>query len=374
MRFCVRRFTPCTDVPMKRLLLAALLVIALVAAGIYAFRTTLTLRLMSRMLAANFESDRVEELPDGLHVALCGAGSPLPDPKRSGPCTAVIAGRQLFIVDSGAGSSRVLSRMRIPQGKIAAIFLTHFHSDHIDGLGELLMQRWANGGHPTPVPLYGPSGVEQVARGFEIAYRLDDGYRVAHHGAAIVPPSGAGAVAHPFAPPPDGKGEVVLERDGVKVTAFRVNHAPVEPAVGYRFDYKGRSVVVSGDTVKSANLEAFARDVDLLVHEALAPQLVERITQAAEGAGNDRIAKITRDILDYHTTPVEAAQSAHAASVGHLLYNHIVPPLLLLPMEDIFVEGVDEVYAGPVSVGRDGMLVQMPAGSDTIEVSVSRGF
>ena len=131
---------------------------------------------MSRQLAANFESDLVQELPDGLHVALCGAGSPLPDPDRSGPCTAVVAGRQLFVVDSGAGSSRVLSRMRIPQAKIDAIFLTHFHSDHIDGLGELLMQRWAGGGHSTPVPLYGPSGVGQVARGFDVAYRLDDGY------------------------------------------------------------------------------------------------------------------------------------------------------------------------------------------------------
>ena len=359
---------------MKRIALVALLVIVAVAAAVYAFRKPLTLRLMSRVVAANFEGDLIEELPDGLHVALCGAGSPLPDPKRSGPCTAVIAGQQLFIVDSGAGSSRVLSRMRIPQGKIAAIFLTHFHSDHIDGLGELLMQRWANGGHSTPVPLYGPSGVEEVARGFDIAYRLDDGYRVAHHGDAVVPASGAGAVARPFAPPPDGKGEVLLEREGVKVTAFRVDHAPIEPAVGYRFDYKGRSVVLSGDTVKSANLEAFARDVDLLVHEALAHRLVEVITRAAESAGNHRIATITRDILDYHTTPVEAAQSASAAGVGHLLYNHIVPPLLLPPMVDLFVEGVDEVYSGPVTVGRDGMLVQMLAGSDAIDVSIRRGF
>ena len=359
---------------MKRFLLVGVLVIALVGAGFYAFRKTLTLRLMSRMLAANFASDLVQELPDGMHVALCGAGSPLPDPKRSGPCTAVIAGGQLFIVDSGAGSSRVLSRMRIPQGRIAAVFLTHFHSDHIDGLGELLLQRWVNGGHASPVPLYGPSGVEEVVRGFEIAYRLDDGYRVAHHGAAVVPPGGAGAVAHPFANPPEGAGEVVWERDGVKVTAFRVDHAPVEPAVGYRFDYGGRSVVLSGDTVKSANLEAFARGADLLIHEALAPHLVERITAAADAAGNHRIAKITRDILDYHTTPVQAAESARAAGVRHLLFHHIVPPLLLPPMEELFVEGVDEVYPGPVTVGRDGMLVQLPAGSDAIEVSVQRGF
>ena len=83
---------------MKRFLLIALLVTAVVAGGVYAFRAPLTLRLMSRVVAANFESSLIDELPDGLHVALCGAGSPLPDPQRSGPCTAVIAGRQLFVV------------------------------------------------------------------------------------------------------------------------------------------------------------------------------------------------------------------------------------------------------------------------------------
>ena len=205
-------------------------------------------------------------------------------------------------------------------------------------------------------------------------YRQDFGYRVAHHGEAVVPRSGAGARAFPFALPPDGAGEAVLDRDGVEVTAFRVDHDPVEPAVGYRFDYAGRSVVLSGDTAKSANLETFARGADLLVHEALAPHLVEVITAAAERAGNERIAKISRDILDYHTTPVEAGESAQAAGARHLLFNHIVPPLLLPPMVEIFTEGVDEVYEGPFTVGRDGMLVTMPAGSDAIEVSVSRGF
>jgi ribonuclease Z len=349
-------------------------VVVVLAAGVYAMRKPLTLRVMSRVVEANMTSSLLDELPDGLHVALCGAGSPLPDPQRSGPCTAIIAGQQLFIVDSGSGSSRVLSRMRIPQGRIDAVFLTHFHSDHIDGLGELMLQRWANGGRREPAPLYGPTGVEEVARGFDTAYRQDYGYRVAHHGEAVVPRSGAGARAVAFALPADGAGEVLIDRDGVRVTAFRVDHDPVEPAVGYRFDYAGRSVVLSGDTAKSSNLETFARDADLLVHEALAPHLVEIITGAADRAGNERVAKITRDILDYHTTPVEAGESAQAAGARHLLFSHIVPPLLLPPMVEIFTEGVDEVYEGPFTVGQDGTLVTMPAGSDDIDVSVSRGL
>ena len=127
----------------------------------------------------------MSELSDGLHVVLCGAGSPLPDPKRSGPCVAVIAGQQVFVVDAGAGASPRLSDLRFPQGRIDAILLTHFHSDYIDGLGELLMQRWVNRGARTPVPIHGPTGVEEVVDGVNRVYRLDSVYRVAHHGEAI---------------------------------------------------------------------------------------------------------------------------------------------------------------------------------------------
>jgi ribonuclease Z len=353
---------------MKKVLrgLAALILI-LVVIG-YAFRTTITRRLMERTVAANLSTNLVRELPDGLYVALCGAGSPLPDPARSGPCTAVIAGERIFVVDSGSGSSRVLTRMRIPQGEIEAIFLTHLHSDHIDGLGELLLQRWANGGSTSPVPVIGPVGVEQVVDGFNAAYGPSRRYRVAHHGEDVVPPSGAGGVARPFAQPADGVGEVLIDDGGLAVTAFRVEHLPVDPAVGYRFDYKGRSVLLSGDTIQSANLRKFAEGVDLLVHDALSADLVAILTRGAEAAGREKLAKITRDILDYHASPVQAAEVARDSGAGHLLYNHIVPPLLAAPLEDIFLEGVGDVYDGPVTIGRDGTFVRLEAGSDAIEV------
>ena len=353
---------------MKRILLSVL-AFALVAGAIgYLFRKPITLGLIERVIAANLQTDLLQELPDGLHIALCGAGSPLPDPGRSGPCTAVIAGTRLYVVDAGSGSSRVLSQMRIPQGRIDAIFLTHLHSDHIDGLGELQLQRWANGSNATPVPIYGPSGVTEVVDGFNLAYRQSRQYRVAHHGARVVPPSGAGGVARPFAEPRDGVGEVLIDEGDLRITAFRVDHAPVSPAVGYRFDYKDRSVLLSGDTIKSANLQRFAQGVDLLVHEALAPQLVAVMTRGTEAAGREGLAAITRDILDYHASPVDAAEVARDAAVGHLLFNHIVPPLLLKPMEDIFLEGVDDAYPGPVTIGRDGTLVRLEAGSNAIEV------
>jgi ribonuclease Z len=353
---------------MRRFLVALLALIAIAAAIGIVFRRPLALFLAERVIARNMGASLLDEVPDGLHVALCGAGSPLPDPDRSGPCVAVIAGRRLYVIDSGSGSSRSLARMRLPQGHVAAVFLTHFHSDHIDGLGELMLQRWVNGAHDSPMPVYGPSGVEAVVEGFNRAYDQDSIYRVAHHGEGVVPRAGAGGSARPFATPADGEAIVVLEVDGLRVTAFRADHRPVEPAVGYRFDYAGRSLLVSGDTRKSANLSRFAEGVDLLVHEALSPELVALIERGASTAGRANIEKIAADIIDYHTTPMEAAAIARDASAGYLLYYHIVPPLPLAPLEEVFLEGVDEVYEGPVTIGGDGTFLSLPAGSDAVVV------
>jgi ribonuclease Z len=353
---------------MKRILLGIVGLVLLLAVIGYAMRTRIVLRMMDRVVAANIATNLLQDLPDGLYVGLCGAGSPLPDPKRSGPCTVVFAGDQLYIVDSGAGSPRILSQMRVPQGEIDAVFLTHMHSDHIDGLGELQLMRWANGGHTEPLPVYGPEEVDEVVDGFNVAYSPSRRFRVAHHGESVVPSSGAGAVAMEFAAPADGEGLVLVEQGGLVVTAFRVDHDPVDPAVGYRFDYAGRSVLISGDTVKSANLQSFAKGVDVLIHEALAPNLVEVLTNGAKEAGRDRLAKITTDILDYHASPVDAAEVARDAGVGVLVYNHIVPPLLLAPMEDLFLEGVSDVYDGPLTIGRDGTFIRLEAGKKTIEI------
>jgi ribonuclease Z len=211
-------------------------------------------------------------------------------------------------------------------------------------------------------------GVEQVVDGVNRAYRLDSAYRVAHHGEEIVPPSGAGGTPRAFITPAMGRGETVIDEGGLEVTAFLVDHAPVEPAVGYRFDYKGRSLVISGDTSKFENLQQFADGADLLLHDALAPHLVEILARAAQAAGRANIEKIARDILDYHASPVEAAEVARDAGVGFLLYYHVVPPLPIAPLEAAFLEGVDSVYDGPLAVGRDGTTVHLPAGSDAIEL------
>jgi ribonuclease Z len=352
---------------MKRALTAVLGVIVIAAAIAWVYRGPLALMLMERVVVRNMGTSLLDDLPDGLHVALCGAGSPLPDPERSGPCIAVVAGRKLYVVDAGSGSAQSLARMGIPQGRVEAVLLTHFHSDHIDGLGELMLQRWATAANDSPTPVYGPRGVEQVVDGFNRAYARDAAYRVAHHGEEVVPSSGAGGVARPFDTPADGQGLTVLDADGLRVTAFRTDHRPVEPAVGYRFEYGGRSVVLSGDTKQSANVQRFARGVDVLVHEAISRKLVAVIERSAAKADRENIERIMRDIVDYHTTPVEAAEIARDAGARHLVYYHVVPPLPLTPLEGIFLEGVDDVYDGPVTLGRDGTILSLPAGSDIIE-------
>src|SRR3990167_7254428 len=260
--------------------IALLAVAALAVATI--FRMQISQMAFNRAVEHNLGHGSVAALDDGIHVFVCGAGTPLPDPMRGGPCLAVIAGDTHIVIDAGSGGVRTLTRMGYPVGQIDAVFLTHLHSDHMDGLGELLMQTWVNGGRDVPMPVHGPPGVEELVAGFNAAYRIDGTYRTAHHGVDIANPEGRGGAPVPILMPigPGGQA-VVLDQDGVTVPAFRVNHQPVESAFGYRVDYKGRSVSFSGDTVYDANLVAVSRGADLLFHEALNRDMVSKMHDAA---------------------------------------------------------------------------------------------
>jgi ribonuclease Z len=130
--------------------------------------------------------------------------------------------------------------------------------------------------------------------------------------------------------------------DGLKIKAFLVSHDPAEPAYGYRVTYKGRSAVVSGDTRKVQNMVRFSRDADVLVHEALNPQMVE-LAAALDKAGHVRQAEMTRDTLDYHTSPVEAAGIANEANVKLLVLTHVVPALPTALMRQMFLRDVKAV-------------------------------
>jgi ribonuclease Z len=352
----------------RRLLVYFVLGLALLGLIAWTMRETISLAVASRVATARLNIDGVSELPDGLHVRVCGAGSPFPDERRLGPCTVVIAGTRLMVFDAGTGV-RNLTRMGISPGRVDAIFLTHFHSDHIDGLGELLLQRWVTGGPAQAVPLYGPAGVEQVAAGLMQAYQLDQGYRIAHHGEPVLPPQGFGAQAQPFSLGDAGR-VVVINEGELEVVAFSVDHSPVHPAVGYRIRYKGRTMVLSGDTKLSAAVQREAKGADLLVHEALSPRLVGLLTDAANTSGKARMAKLFTDIVDYHATPEEAADTAREAGVRYLLLNHIVPTVPPLPgLEEAFLGDAPRRFTGTLRIARDGDFLSLPAGSTAIQTS-----
>ena len=160
----------------------------------------------------------------------------------------------------------------------------------------------------------------------------------------------------------------VYQQDGLTVEMLSVNHFPITPAVAYLFTYKGRTALVSGDTNKSANLQQFAKGIDLLVHEALSTTMVNAMGSGALASGNLSLAKIFGDIHDYHATPTEAAEIARDAEVGHLLYYHVVPPLVIPGSEAAWLEGVDDIFQD-YTLGQDGVLFSLPANStDIIEV------
>jgi ribonuclease Z len=299
--------------------------------------------------------------PD-LHVVLCGTGSPLPDPARASACTAVIAGGSIYLVDTGPGSWKQVDLANLPTGAVGTVLLTHFHSDHIGDLGEATVQSWI-GGRARLLDVYGPKGTAQVVDGFRIAYAQDAAYRTAHHGDDVMPAAVAGATAHEIAlGDAFDAAALVLERNGLTITMFRVDHAPVAPAVGYRFDYRGRSVVVSGDTRRSQSLIEHAKGADILVHEALHPGLVARAVAGAQRLQLPRIAKLAGDIPGYHTSPIEAAEVAEAAGVRHLVLTHLVPAPSNVIARRLFLAGVASKFGGEVTLGADGMRFDLATG------------
>lgn len=309
---------------------------------------------------------------DALRVAICGSSAPLPSADRAKACVAVFVGGKFWIVDSGPESTENLVLWGIPLSEIGGVLLTHFHSDHLGDLGELQLQTWA-GGPREPLAVYGGPGVEGVVEGFNLAYRLDQGYRTDHHGESVMPSAAWGMVAKTVEldgePTPAKDRSALVHDDGeLRITALEVDHAPIEPSYAYRFDYRGRSVVVTGDLKYHRPLVDGARDADLLVSEAISRNMTKSLEDAAHAVSRDRTAAIMHDVQDYHISPEEAATIANDAGVGLLVYYHLLPaPDGALPRR-LFAQGVDAVRPDDWTIADDGSLYTLPLGSDEIEI------
>lgn len=337
-----------------RKLVGGLVLFAALAGGVaYLQRDTIAMTLIQRGADAAMSRDVMAELrADQLHVGFCGTGSPLPSRDRAAACTVVIADGELFVFDMGEGSGETLALMGLPLDKVQGVWLTHLHSDHFEGLGPFTLQRWAGTSAETPLPVFGPEGVSEITEGLNRAYQIDSTYRVAHHGEAVVPPSGFGMTGSAVSP------GLVYNSGEVRITAFAVDHDPVKPAFGYRIDWKGRSVTITGDTAYTPALAAAAKGSDLLVSELLSPRIVKMLENSARKSGNANRAKIFADIQDYHISPEQAADVAKKGGVGMLAFTHIVPSVPK-PSEFALTGDAATRFDGPTAIMHDGDVISI---------------
>lgn len=288
-----------------------------------------------------------------LHLVLVGTGLPIPDPERLPASTAILADGEFLLVDAGPGAIRQADLLELPVKRLSVILLTHFHSDHIGGLGEALASSWFRG-RENRVEVYGPPGTRRVVEGFLAAYAFDTEYRSLPRADELEPRWMEPTVTEVAV---TGEEAVqVFARGALRVSAFAVDHSPVAPAYGYRVDYRGRSVVISGDTRGYAPLARHAKGADVQVHVAVGMPdfLRERAIRLQE---RGLLPRVDPELL---ASPLQAAAVARDAGVAQLVFSHVLPINNFI-LRWIFLRGVDDVYDGDVVVGRDGMRFDLEA-------------
>jgi len=217
-------------------------------------------------------------------------------------------------------------------------------------------------GRPAPLKVYGPRGVDEVTKAVNAGYRMDRIYRIyraAHHGEALLSP-GLGVLQHKTI----SEG-IILEDGDLKVTAYMAGHPPIEPAVGYRFDYRGRSVVISGDSNVTVETRKIIEGADLLLHDALSVPVVLTLSAAAGQAGLSRISKIMADVLDYHASTTSLVELGVDANVDMVAFYHLVPSPVNALVEEIFKRDLPDNYL----LAADGMWFDLPVSGDDIVVT-----
>ena len=268
----------------------------------------------------------------GFRVTLLGTGDPQPLITRFGPSILVQAGNENLLFDAGRGCMQRLNQLKIAYKDIDALFLTHLHSDHTVGLPDLWLTGWLLSRRSNPLEVFGPIGTQDMIRHLENAYAFDIDIRIKDDKS---PPEECKFSVIEI------KEGVVYEKNGVKVTAFLVDHFPVVPAFGFRIDYRGHSVVLSGDTRYSENLVNFAKGADLLVHEVvIAPDTIKRDDPKY-------------NVFAHHTPPELAAKVFNQVQPKLAVYSHITK--LYGRNEEELLKRTKAFYAAPFIIGEDLM-------------------
>ena len=287
-----------------------------------------------------------------IKVTLLGTASPSPRPDRFGPSTLVEAGSQKLLFDAGRGVPIRLWQLRVPMGTIDALFITHYHSDHTSGIPDVWLTGWLAppfGRRTGPFRVFGPPGAKDLMDNLQKAYALD--IKIRHEDEGL-PLSGIAVETHEF----DHDG-VVYEKDGVKVIAFTVDHGDaIKPAVGYRIEYQGHAVTISGDTRYDENVIKYGTGADVLIHElgTARPEL--------------RALPFAQKILAHHTSPHDVGRVFAQAKPKLAVYTHIVmlsnEKIPEPTLADIEAE-TRQTYAGPLQFGEDLMAFEI---GDTVTV------
>jgi len=268
--------------------------------------------------------------PPRMQVVLLGTGFPRPSNERAGPAAAILVGKKAFIVDAGRGVTMRLAGANVPLESIQSVFLTHLHSDHTEGLPDLYHTPWVLG-RETPFQLYGPQGTREIADAMKQFFAED--IRIRATLTEMHPLAGAGIDVNIV------QEGIVYQDPDVRVTAFLVDHRPVEPAFGYKFESGGRTIVISGDTRPSENLIRYAKGADVLVHEAY-------LTEYFSASDTPAVAQRLRA---YHTTAEQAGDVATAAGVKLLVLTHLIPG----DKDAEFLRRASAHFKGRIVVGHD---------------------
>lgn len=275
-------------------------------------------------------------------VTLLGTGAAIPEVERFGPSILVQAGSQTLLFDVGRGAHQRLAQTGVAASQIDAVFLTHLHSDHVVGIPDLWLTGWLTSRRNRPWEVFGPTGTPAMMNALRVAFSVDIKARIDETGGVVPPAAGAEVNAHEI------RSGAVYERDGLRVSAIQVEHRAIAPAYGYRIDYSGRSVVLSGDTSVSPNLVEAAAGTQLFVHE---------ISEVSEAILKDNPA-LAR-VRTFHVDAAEAGSVFQRVQPRLAVYSHIV---LLGVSVEALVTRTRATYSGPLVVGED--LMRFVVGED----------
>ena len=283
---------------------------------------------------------------DSIKVTLLGTGTPQLNPRRMSYSTLIEAGDEVLLFDAGRAAMLQAKKSGTNLKKLNKLFLTHLHSDHVVGIPDVWLTGFlAPSFRATPMNVWGPKGVDNLTAGLRQAYDVDVNLRIAQYG-------GKRAAGMDFKTTTVHDG-YTYESNGVRVTAFEVQHTGPDTSYGYKIEYKGRSVVLSGDTIYNENVVKHATGVNLLVHQVgYAPK------EAVEKN------KVVARIISLHTQPQQVAQILKVAKPKLAVLSHIVVfspkgPDLSPEGEEKMMEVVRQHYSGPVILGQDLMAFEV---------------